>query len=64
MSAMTFHTQIRQQLLGNVAQPQADEAAQLNNALRLLAKWRSVLLQNTLLQGVWGAVERKRQLVI
>jgi len=26
------------------------EMAQLNNALRLLAKWRSVLIQNTLLQ--------------
>ena len=47
---MTLHTQIRQQLLGNLAQAQTDEAAQLNNALRLLSKWRSVLIQNTLLQ--------------
>ena len=50
MTAMALHTQIRQQLIGNLSQPQADEAAQLNNALRLLAKWRSVLIQNTLLQ--------------
>lgn len=47
---MTLHHTVRQQLLGNLAQPQADEAAQLNNALRLLSKWRSVLIQNTLLQ--------------
>ena len=33
VSAMTLHTQIRQQLLGNVAQPQADEAAQLIEAI-------------------------------
>ena len=47
---MSLHTQIRQQLLQNLAQPAADEASQLNNALRLLAKWRSVLIQNTFLQ--------------
>lgn len=47
---MSFHATVRQQLLGNLAQPQPDEAAQLNNALRLLSKWRSVLIQNTLLQ--------------
>ena len=50
MTTMTLHAQIRQQLLANLAQPQTDEAAQLNNALRLLSKWRSVLIQNTLLQ--------------
>ena len=49
-TTMTLHTQIREQLLGILAQGQPDEAAQLNNALRLLAKWRSVLIQNTLLQ--------------
>lgn len=47
---MTLHHTVRQQLLGNLTQPQADEAAQLNNALRLLSKWRSALIQNTLLQ--------------
>jgi hypothetical protein len=30
--------------------PRADGVPQLNEALRLLAKWRSALLQNTLLQ--------------
>jgi hypothetical protein len=47
---MNLHTRIRQQLLTDLAQPQADEAAQLNNALRLLAKYRCQLIQNTLLQ--------------
>jgi len=48
--AVSLHVEIRQQLLGNLSQAQSDEAAQLNSALRLLAKWRSVLIQNTLLQ--------------
>lgn len=48
---MTLHSQIRQQLLAQLSQPQPDEAAQLNNALRLLAKYRSLLIQNTLLKG-------------
>lgn len=47
---MTFHAAVRQQLLGNLAQQQPDEAGQLNNALRLLSKWRSALIQNTVLQ--------------
>jgi hypothetical protein len=47
---MTLHTQIHQQLLDNLAQPQSDESNQLNNALRLVSKWRSALIQNTLLQ--------------
>jgi len=47
---MSLHSQIRQQLLQNLGESVADEAAQLNNALRLLSKWRSVLIQNTLLQ--------------
>lgn len=50
MTAMTLHAQIRQQLLDNLMQPQPEGAVQLNNALRLLSKWRSVLIQNTLLQ--------------
>jgi hypothetical protein len=37
-------------LLGQAAQGNAAEQAQLNNALRLLSNWRSVLIQNTLLQ--------------
>lgn len=47
---MTLHTQIRQQLQGLLSTPASDEAGQLNNALRLLSKWRSVLIQNTVLQ--------------
>ena len=47
---MTFHTQIRQQLQQQITATPTDEAGQLNNALRLLSKWRSVLIQNTLLQ--------------
>ena len=50
MSGMTLNSQVRQQLLGNLTQPQPDETAQLNNVLRLLSKWRSVLIQNILLQ--------------
>lgn len=46
----SLHAQIRQQLLGQLGRADGDEAAQLNSALRLLAKWRSVLIQNTLLQ--------------
>lgn len=47
---MTLHTQIRRQLLGDLGQGGNSDAVQLNNALRLLSKWRSVLIQNTLLQ--------------
>lgn len=52
---MSLHTHIQQQLLAQLGPAAADAApagppAQLNNALRLLAKWRSVLIQNTLLQ--------------
>ena len=47
---MSLNAIVRQQLLSNLNQQQADEVAQLNNALRLLSKWRSVLIQNTLLQ--------------
>lgn len=47
---MTLHASVREQLLGNLTPAQTDEAAQLNNALRLLAKWRCLLIQNTLLK--------------
>ncbi|UCH74590.1 MAG: hypothetical protein JSU82_01675 [Rhodospirillales bacterium] len=47
---MTLHSRIRQQLIGSLAQVQSDEACQLNNALRLLSKWRSVLIQDRFLQ--------------
>lgn len=47
---MTLHTQIRERLQASLAQARGNEAEQLNDALRLLSKWRSVLIQNTLLQ--------------
>jgi len=47
---MRFHTHLRQQLLTQLSAASATETEQLNNALRLLSKWRSVLIQNTLLQ--------------
>lgn len=43
------HKQL-QSLLGQTTSDSRAEQAQLNNALRLLSKWRSVLIQNTLLQ--------------
>jgi hypothetical protein len=47
---MTLHSQVRDQLLAQLANPQSADMVPLNNALRLLSKWRSVLIQNTLLQ--------------
>lgn len=47
---MSLHEQIRQRLHSALAQPAHDSVAQLDDALRLLSKWRSVLIQNTLLQ--------------
>jgi len=47
---MSLHDNVRQQLLGQLRTPRADGVTQLNEALRLLAKWRSALIQNTLLQ--------------
>lgn len=46
---MNLHQRIRAQLLATLNQQGNDEAI-LNNALRLLAKYRSTLLQNTLVQ--------------
>jgi len=47
---MSWHNNLRQQVLAQLSEPAQDEVAQLNNALRLLSKWRSVLIQNTVLQ--------------
>lgn len=47
---MSLHEPIRQRLQSALAQPADDSVAQLDDALRLLCKWRSVLIQNTLLQ--------------
>jgi hypothetical protein len=46
---MTFHARIRQQAIAQLGAG-ADDQSSLNGALRLLSKWRSVLIQNTLLQ--------------
>jgi hypothetical protein len=49
-NTMTLHANVRRQLLHALASPEANEITQLNKALRLLSKWRSTLIQNTLLQ--------------
>jgi len=46
----TLHANVREQLLGSLSQAATDEVGQLNNTLRLLSKWRSVLIQNTVLK--------------
>jgi hypothetical protein len=48
-SQMNLEQNIHSQLLTQLQGREANQA-QLNNALRLLSKWRSVLIQNTLLQ--------------
>jgi len=53
MAESSINAQVQKQLLSILSQAAPDHAAeqaQLNNALRLLSKWRSVLIQNTLLQ--------------
>jgi hypothetical protein len=47
-SRMSLNDDIQRQLLAGL--DGSATAAQLNNALRLLAKWRSLLIQNTVLQ--------------
>ena len=46
---MTPAQSIKEQVVGQL-QAAAALQTQLNNALRLLSKWRSVLIQNTLLK--------------
>jgi hypothetical protein len=53
MTAQSINAQVQKQLQSLLSQTTSDHGAeqvQLNNALRLLSKWRSVLIQNTLLQ--------------
>jgi SAM-dependent methyltransferase len=45
-----LHASVHDQLSHLLSQTNQAEQAQLNNALRLLSKWRSVLIQNTLLK--------------
>lgn len=46
---MSLNTQIKSQLIA-ILENSSDEPAQLNRALRLMSKWRSVLIQNTFLK--------------
>jgi 2-polyprenyl-3-methyl-5-hydroxy-6-metoxy-1,4-benzoquinol methylase len=53
MTEVSINHQIQkhlQSLLSQTPSDNASEQAQLNNALRLMSKWRSVLIQNTLLK--------------
>ena len=45
-----LHKRIKNAVLSALEAPEADEVLKLNSALRTLSKWRSVLIQNTLLQ--------------
>lgn len=54
---MSFHARMRQQLLAQLGSATEDQAS-LSNALRLLSKWRSVLIQNTLLQQQGTVVQQ------
>lgn len=47
---MTLHTNVRNQLFSSLQSNTLNDVNKLNEALRLLSKWRSVLIQNTLLQ--------------
>lgn len=47
---MSLAKNISQQLLANLSQETNDPNTSLNNSLRLLSKWRSVLIQNTLIE--------------
>tara|TARA_E500000331_G_C17222802_1_gene698921 strand:+ start:339 stop:1148 length:810 start_codon:yes stop_codon:yes gene_type:complete len=48
---MNFHEKIRRDLIADLETESTDKVAQLNNSMRLLAKWRSILIQNTVLQN-------------
>ena len=48
---MTFTKSIFEQLSSNLKNNSSENPETLNNALRLLAKWRHALLQNTLIQN-------------
>lgn len=45
-----FHSQVKKAISERLSLESLDEVTQLNEALRHFAKWRSVLIQNTLLQ--------------
>lgn len=47
---MNWHEQVRQSALGMISAKEGDTAARLNGLLRLLSKWRSAMIQNTVLR--------------
>jgi hypothetical protein len=47
---MSLASNISQQLIRSLSGNAADSSLILNSALRLLSKWRSVLIQNTFLE--------------
>ncbi len=56
---MALHASIRQQLTAELS-ANTDDPGALNFALRLLSKWRSVLIQNTVLELQGTLVMRGR----
>jgi len=46
---MSLASNVRRQLVAHLSQDESELNLTLNNSLRLLSKWRSVLIQNTLL---------------
>ncbi len=48
---MSLHETVRTNIIANLRKEESDKINQLNNSMRLLAKWRSVLIQNTVLQN-------------
>ncbi len=49
--SMSFSNQIIQKVISDLSVPSEEPREALGNALRLLAKWRSTLIQNTLLKN-------------
>ena len=48
---MSWHRKIKNKLIEDLSLHEPNEVSQLNNALRLLAKHRSLLIQNTVIQN-------------
>ncbi len=48
---MSLHEKVRNDIIAHLSREESDKINQLNNSMRLLAKWRSVLIQNTLIQN-------------
>lgn len=48
---MDLHQSVKNSLIGSLSQRSEDEISQLNNSLRLLSKWRSLLITNTYIRN-------------